>query len=260
MMGRNTVEENKAMFMDFMYSALEDGRLYQCEFGCHQSLKDNGGYVIEASNGTILGIMDVYSGTWVSSTSGNRKSNKRAYVNIPLDEHPTFMCAAYWFKVACDGIFQYERTSAEKLDKWINGIERSVLASDGIWVKECLPGEINHINGDSLDNFSGNLEVTTRSLNLAHSRLMSETAYHFPHLINTEIDCQGKKMHSWVDGLGVNCKLIEEWNEEKAITDNLKIVGFKDRAGEWRSRYDRDTLRLILGNLGIDTVIHADEI
>lgn len=178
-------------------------------------------YTLIDNNKKIVVQLDIKTGHYLNSTAGEKKSNRRAYIKIN-----GIMVPNYTFRVICDGLVSQDFNLRCKL--------ADLYDSD--------TAEINHINGDTEDNSSDNLEVVNKSLNTAHSRFMSEVYFYFPSLIDIREDCQGNKMHSWKDKKGVSCKQIDNWNK----THNKQIKAFKDKKGEFNPRFTKAEIKQML--------------
>lgn len=234
-------ESNKAAFCEAMEAAKAEGRLV--------SLPDAD--VLEI-DGKIVFYLDPVTGNYLNSNAGDNKSNNRAYISIPLDGKK-FMCPDYWAKMACDyllrGVGDYEL--------WRDGVSLwGVLPKNHpSWRKgETMMGTytinmvINHINGNSLNCCTSNLEVVSDALNKAHSRLMSEIHYWYPDIVKEVEDCQGNKIHYYVNGVGVSCSMIEKWN---SLHRDKEIKAFVDKKGEFRNRFDKSDIDSMLRFFGI---------
>lgn len=232
-MGNTTgkYEKNKAAFCEMMEAAKADGRLI--------SLPDAD--ILDIDGKLIFRLSP--TGNYLDIKAGKKKSNKRAYVSVPLNGHK-FMCPDYWAKIACD----YLLHGVGDYNLWRDGVKTwGVLPrSHPSWRKtEVMMGPytinmvINHINGDSLDCKTSNLEVVSEALNKAHSRLMSEIHYWYPDIVKEVEDCQGNKMHCYSDGVGISCKQIQEWNSKNK---DKEIRAFVDKRGEFNSRFSRDII------------------
>ena len=75
---------------------------------------------------------------------------------------------------------------------------------------------------------------------------MSEVYYYHPELINTLYDCQGHAMHQWTDKVGISCTDINTWNSNH----NNKITAFKDKKGEFKSRFTKEEVDEMLKFFG----------
>lgn len=209
---------NKQTFIDYMRDAYEDGRLYVNDDGDVYMLVDEEGYVVVT--------MDVESGMYTNTKAGNKKSNKRQYINIDGLMRPN-----YEFRIVAEGLLAINNEAVDRFE----------------YYEETDCAEINHMNGNTLDNRFSNLEVTTKALNRAHSRFMSEAAEYYPDLFIIRVDCQGRRMHSWVDNVGISCKQVAEWNSEN---DDMQIMAFKNPNGEWRPHFEKSDVAMMLRFFG----------
>jgi hypothetical protein len=175
--------------------------------------------------------VDVETGEYINRECGKHKSNRRAYAEIKLPNGETFMCPNYTFRLVADGFLSGDwHLNHRCMNYWD---EKNV--------------DINHINGDTLDNRSENLEVVSKGMNRVHSRLMSEIHVYYPYLVGEIEDCQGNRMHVWKDGVGLKCEQIEAWNKRNP---DLVIKAFKDKAGTFRSRFTHDQVTRMLKYFG----------
>lgn len=224
--------ENKYARIDMMETAYAEGKLVKDIAGVN--------YLLFDSDDTLLAMMQIDSGEYQLSTAGQHKSNKRSYIEIK-----GMMFNAHDFKLIADGIFA--RYNKERTR------ENGIIASKYLSYIDGESKEVNHINGNTLDNRTENLEVVTRALNMAHARLMAEVEVYFPNLVTHDVDCQGNKMHTWVDGKGVSCRQIEDWNREHS----LQIKSFKSKKDPvtnqviWQSKYSMSDIIRMLQYFGI---------
>lgn len=152
----------------------------------------------------MIALLDVYGyiqaaiykadGSWFNSSAGQSKSNRRGYICLPLPGKSRYMCANYTFMVVCTGLLAGPRSFEH---------ERFKLLLEG--------NIINHLSGDTEDNSSDNLEVVSVKLNNLHAKVMSDAHYYWPDLVGQEIDCQGHKMHRWLNGARVSANKLREW-------------------------------------------------
>lgn len=225
---KRSYEDNKAELCNTLERAYDNGELYIDT--------DDNAYVLINNNDTIRIYADgVVTRNGIVSRAGINKSNRRSYTGLLLDDGDVRTLANYDILVAVEGILIEEHRDRYELFRdgltTYNGHPRHV---------RCL---VNHINGDSLDDRSENLEVVSAGMNNAHSRLMAEVHYYFPHLVNEMVDCQGNKMHSWVDGVGISCDNIQKWNR---LHPECIIKAFKDKKGSWTPRMSYEQILEIL--------------
>ena len=169
------------------------------------------------------------------------------------------MCSNYTFRIIVEGLLSNNSKHQERYEKFKNGLSvyrpytREECKAEGLNYSEGWMGpmvdvcDINHINGNSLDNRDCNLEVDTKGMNLAHARFMSEVKYHYPELIETSVDCQGNDMNRWADGVGVSCSQIRDWNSNNP---NDAIKAFKDKKGELTSKLTKEQINKMLAYFG----------
>lgn len=235
---------NKEEFCQMMEDAFKSGRLINLD----------GLDILADENGNIVFHQDCVTGSYIGTSAGSDKSNKRSYVNVPLPSNRKFMCPDYWAKIACDYILR----GTGDFIIWRDGIHTwgEIPKGHPSWrPKEKMFGPyvidtvINHINGNSLDPRSKNLEVVSNALNTAHARLMSEIHYWYPDIVEEVEDCQGNKMHIYSDGVGISCSKIEDWNKKHK---DLEIRAFKDKKGEFRSRFTLQQMNDMLDFFGVE--------
>lgn len=176
----------------------------------------DGKYTVDNS----CAIMDIETGKWINSSSGCNKANSRSYVRFPLPTNEMFMCADYWFKVICDGLFNNETMLFDKMQDFVNGItvygELPVKSYTSGCRKEKMYGPmhfdtvINHCNGDVTDNSSDNLEACTNFYNSAHSYIMRQLCKHFPNVSSYYIDNLGSKHYKM--SIRISSIDIEQYN------------------------------------------------
>lgn len=249
-------KRNRELLCEYMEQGFKDGRLYETD------LDGRDVYILEKENDNDeikALVLDKKTGDWLFSEAGQDKGNKRAYLACPLPGNKEYMLSNYTFRVVVEGLLG-NSDQAERYDKYKNGVviyrriepgEPGYCKGDTMYGPSLDSGQINHINGDTLDNSDSNLEVTTEGLNKAHSRFMAEVHYWFPELIVEEFDCQGKAMHKWVDGVGVTCEQIRAWNQQFLLKRNHPdiIKSFRDKDG-WRHRYQVEQVARMLRFFG----------
>lgn len=242
--------KNKSELCNYMESCLEQGKLIK------GTIDGKDVYMLVANKHNII-CMEIHSGKFIYTDAGISKSNKRQYINLPLQSNSKFMCNNYSFRVICDGLLNDDYIHKDRYIAYRDGIEteREYTKKEcyyrgieydkdsPVYTIDYLPSVINHINGDTEDNTDTNLEVVSKAMNSAHSRLMSEIAYHRPELIITETDCQGNKMHRFVDKIGISCKQISNWNTRNK---DCLIRPFKNKDGEWQSHFTLEEINNML--------------
>lgn len=217
-------------------------------------------YKIDVNGRTkVVGIRDC-EGSWVyiDMTNGNYinfigdkmigyayeehitdKSNLRRYKSIKTSIKK-IMAPDYWFVIALAyRVFGFEEYKRD-FKLWVHGD----ISTDG----KRRAYEINHISGDSLNSALWNLEVTSRGLNNAHGRLMSEIHNYDDSLVDVKTDCYGIRHLKFVNGTGISCKAIEEFN---SLENGIKIKAFKDKDGKFEPRYSTVEMKKIIDHFGI---------
>lgn len=182
---------------------------------------------------TLLVGLNKEDGSFINSRSGADKSNRRSYVSLNIydedtDEYRSYMLNNYLFYV----------------------VARAILDDDTDTLNNLLSGwEINHINGDSLDNRLLNLEVVPGYLNKAHSRLMYEINNYFPDAVEIiGTDCNGNRMHRFCGTMseGISCKEIQEYNK---CTKDDKIKAYKGSENHFSEKeLEKIICRITLGS------------
>jgi hypothetical protein len=252
----NTSREanNREVLCEMLEQAYDENRLVEA------SLEDAGNvYVLLDKEDNALVTLDKNSGEFLFTKAGKNKSNKRQYVSLPLPTNKSYMCANYTFRVVAEGLLSNKPEHVNRYKLFKEGREeyrrytredckaQGVNFSEGWMGTLCDPTDINHINGNSLDNRDANLEVDTKAMNMAHARFMAEVHAYYPDLVSEELDCQGNKMHQWVDKIGVSCSQIRSWND---LNKNDVIKSFKDKKGEWTSRLTKEQIDRMLTYFG----------
>ena len=241
---------NKSELCSYMEDSAKQGKLIK------GTINGKDAYILVVNENNII-CMEIEKGGFIYTDAGTNKSNKRQYINLPLPRNNKFMCNNYSFRVICDGLLNDDYIHKDRYIAYRDGIEteRKYTKKEcyyrgieydkdsPVYTIDYLPSVINHINGDTEDNTDTNLEVVSKAMNSAHSRLMSEIAYHRPELIITEIDCQGNKMHRFADKIGISCKQISSWN---ARYKNALIRPFKNKDGEWQSHFTSEDIEKML--------------
>lgn len=183
---------NKEEFCKYMDELLDNGEI------CVR----NNMYCID-----ILGIeMDINTGNFANTTSGVNKANRRSYIKIELPCNKSFMCANYWFKVYMDAQFFQDRCW-DKYSDWLNGITVYGLLPVKDYSCNRVRGEkmygninydcvINHLNGNTEDNSTDNLEACTAYYNRAHANIMKDIHNMLPELSTVYINNLGKTSYS----------------------------------------------------------------
>lgn len=238
------MNNNKAMFCELMEQSKELGNLVETD-----DL-----YVLALENKTIK--MDKQSGRYLDTAAGENKANKRAYVNIN-----GYMCADYNFKVVCGGLFEESMYSKYKLyrdgKKTYRFFTSAECKEKGYKVSDHMMGPcidntvVNHMDGDTENNTSDNLEVVTIGMNDAHGRLMAEIyAYYADILVSREYNVADKCYMYKCLGFSISCDDIERYNKEHS---KKPIRAFKDKKGEFNPRFSKDEIDSILKFLGIES-------
>lgn len=229
--------DNKLSLCSMMEQAYEEDRLIEANL-------ETGGkvYALLNEQGNTLVVLDKTTGKFLFTKAGANKSNKRQYINLPIPGNTKYMIANYTFRIIAEGLLSDNSKHKDRYIRYRDGvytyrlytkeecIEKGYNPKEGIMGPIYDATDINHINGNTNDNRDCNLEVDTKGMNNAHSRLMAEVAYYHPELISVSDDCQGHKMHKWVDSIGISCKQIRDWNKRNP---NDTIKAFRDKNGEW---------------------------
>jgi hypothetical protein len=226
----------------------------------NNELVDTGSvYCLLDSNRQPVVELDKATGEFLHTQAGKNKSNKRQYVSLPLVCNKSYMCSNYTFRVIVEGLLSNNNKHQERYKEFKEGryayrlytkeecIEKGFNPKEGMMGPAYDPTDINHINGNSLDNRDCNIEVDTKAMNMAHARFMAEVHQYYPELVSEDTDCQGNKMHVWTDGVGVTCSQIRDWNSENP-KDAIKA--FKDKKGEWTSRLTKEQVTKMLAYFG----------
>lgn len=225
----------------------------QNELGSLQIVSLPNKVIYRLYNNIIDVSLDASIGLYLYTEAGHNKSNKRQYLNIN-----GWMCPAYVFRVVFEGLTSKIPQHIERYKKYENGIYeyRELTKKEKIYdncdVKSRIYAPtfnrsvINHKNGDTMDNSDTNLEVVSYNDNNIHSRFMSEVYYYHPELISVSYDCQGHAMHQWTDKVGISCTDINTWNSNH----NNKITAFKDKKGEFKSRFTKEEVDEMLKFFG----------
>lgn len=188
-MNNGTYEVKKNAVAEMLQQAYKKGLLEEtCDEQGNDiiALFDDSGY-------RIIAAVYTADGSWVNSSAGSKKSNRRKYKKIVVKDYE-YMCSNYMFVVITTGLLSSSNSKEYKRYKE--------------FLKEGM--EVNHMSGDTLDNSSDNLEVVSRKLNNLHARVMRDAHYYYPELIVEDVDCQGKKMHRFSDGKGISASKIYE--------------------------------------------------
>lgn len=244
-MNRKEAEKiNKEKFCELMEQSKELGKLVETD-----EL-----YVLELENKTIK--MDKHLGRYLDTTAGQNKANKRSYVPIN-----GYMCTDYNFKVVCDGLFN--SSLYNKYDLYRNGKKTYRLFTPaeckekGYKLSEHMMGPcvdntvVNHKDGNTENNTSENLEVVTDCMNSVHARLMAEIyEYYADTLISREYNAVDKCYMYKCLGFSISCDDIERYNKEHS---KKPIHAFKDKKGEFNSRFNKEEIDDILKFLRITT-------
>lgn len=242
-MNRKEAEKiNKEKFCELMEQSKENGSL----------VKLNDMYILQLDNKLIK--MDISTGRYLDTAAGENKANKRAYVNIN-----GYMCADYNFKVVCDGLFDESLYSKYELYRDGKKTYRFFTPAEckklGYNVKDHMMGPcvdntvVNHMDGDTENNASENLEVVTIGMNDAHGRLMAEIyTYYADTLVSREYNVADKCYMYKCLGFSISCDDIERYNKEHS---KKPIKAFKDKKGEFNPRFTKEEIDNILKFLGI---------
>lgn len=166
------------------------------------------------------------------SNVGDEKKNGRAYVKFAIPGNDKFMIANYIAMIIVGEL-------SEEFDVRL----KSMDFKDGLLCGKNI--EVNHANGNVKDNVYSNLDVTTRQLNLAHSRLMSELEYSLNGVYTTKLD-NGSNM--FLNGNKVTGEQIEKFNRRFS---SIQIKAYKDSKGEFRPRFSKSDLNIIAKEFGL---------
>lgn len=238
------MNNNKTMFCELMEQSKENGSLVQF----------NNMYILQLDNKLIK--MDIATGRYLDTNAGQSKSNKRAYVDIN-----GYMCADYNFKVVCDGLFEESLYNKYKLYRDGKETYRFFTPAEckklGYNVKDHMMGPcvdntvVNHMDGDTENNTSENLEVVTIAMNNVHGRLMAEIYAHYADtLVSREYNVVDKCYMYKCLGFSISCDDIERYNKEHS---KKPIKAFKDKKGEFNIRFTKEEIDSILKFLGIES-------
>lgn len=192
-------------------------------------------YLTDGEDNLLVGLSKS-DGKFINSKSGADKSNRRSYIALDIydedkDEYRCYMLNNYLFYI----------------------VSRAILDDDTDTLNHLISGwEINHINGDSLDNGPENLEVVPGYLNKAHSRLMYEINNYFPDAVEIiGTDCNGNRMHRFCGTMseGISCKEIQAYNK---CAEN-KIKAYKGTENHFSEKeLEKIICRITLGSRTYD--------
>lgn len=216
-MSKNSVSYNKESFINYMEDKLSSGLV---------SIDDKFIAVKDNNSNKLNFVIDRQDGSYVGSTAGKNKSNGRSYINVDLG-NGSIMLANYWVVA-----YLKYREDEGLVEDWVNG------------------ADINHINGDTQYNNPENLEIVSKSINMIHSRLMSDIHKFYPNIVTEDEDCQGNKKHKFIGVKGISGKQIQRWNETHSKEEQLTAKVSK--TGVFRCGYTKHFIDQIITKFKLD--------
>lgn len=129
------------------------------------SLKDGTAYYIK-------------NGVWNRYTSGDKRSTRRTVISFSLWGNRNYHVHTYVLVIALGILIPiYDRIMDKELDELYC---KSIEWYKKIWKDE--PVEINHIDGNAVNNRPSNLEITSRYYNIKHSEIMQALDKYYPEI------------------------------------------------------------------------------